>query len=200
VSVGRRCDLTALFAESVGIVLNRGRAVVDQNMESNIPHIYVIGDCADGYTQLAHAASAQAMTCAGAITGNPSKTDLTLVPACVYTQPEIASVGYSEAEAKEAGLTAVSGKCTTLGNAKSVITNAGRGFIKIVADENGVIVGAQMMCPRATDMIGEFATAIAAHLTLEQLNTVIHPHPTFEESVAEAVRACKEKWEKRNPR
>ena len=175
----------------------KGRAVVDNSMQSSVPHIYVIGDAADGYPQLAHAASAQGLAVAAAIAEKPFMTDLKLVPGCVYTQPEIASVGLTEAEAKEQGIAVHVGKYPTSANGKSLLTGQERGFIKLVADENDVLIGAQLMCARATDMVGELALAIAQKMTAAQAAALIRPHPTFEESIGEAAGICAGKMKAR---
>lgn len=193
IAVGRRSLLPNLFAPELEIACNRGRAVVDKQMRSSVEHIYVIGDCADGYPQLAHAASAQGLAAAAAIAGQSFDIDLNLVPGCVYTQPEIASVGITEAEAKEQGIAVHIGKYPTSANGKSLLTGQERGFIKLVADENDVLIGAQLMCARATDMIGELALAIDQKMTAAQVGALIRPHPTFEESIGEAAKICAEK-------
>lgn len=107
---------------------------------------------------------------------------------CVYTDPEIASVGITEDEAKEKGIAVKVGKFIMSANGKSLITKEERGFIKIVAEEeSGVIVGAQMMCARATDMIGEFVTAVANNMTVSQLLKGMRAHPTYNEGIGEAL-------------
>ena len=188
-AVGRKVNLTSVFNETCLPTLERGRAVVDEHMESSIKGIFVIGDAAAGYPQLAHAASAQGEAVAAHIANVPFTTDLSLVPGCVYTQPEIASVGITEAEAKELGINVHTGKTPTTGNAQSVLSGDERGFIKVVADENGTLLGAQLFCSRATDMIGEFAVAIANKLTESQVASIIRPHPTYEESITDALSA-----------
>ncbi len=197
VAVGRRPLTADLFAPEIPVEFVKGRAVVDGSMQSSVPHIYVIGDAADGYPQLAHAASAQGLAAAAAIAGKPFMTDLKLVPGCVYTQPEIASVGLTEAEAKEQGIAVHVGKYPTSANGKSLLTGQERGFIKLVADENDVLIGAQLMCARATDMVGELALAIAQKMTAAQAAALIRPHPTFEESIGEAAGICTGKMKAR---
>lgn len=190
VAVGRRSLAQSVLAPELSVTYEKGRVVVDSHMESDVPHIYVIGDAAAGYPQLAHAASAQGLAAAAAIAGKAFDTDLALVPSCVYTQPEIASVGLTEAEAKERGLTVHTGKYPTSANGKSLLTGQERGFIKLVADENNVLLGAQLMCARATDMVGELALAAAQKMTVDQVAAMIRPHPTFEEAIGEAAMIC----------
>ncbi|MCF0107135.1 MAG: dihydrolipoyl dehydrogenase [Holdemanella sp.] len=186
-AVGRKVNLNSVLNPLPE--LDRGRAIVDDNMMSSIPGIYVIGDAAAGYPQLAHAASAQGEKVAAVLAGIPYTTDLHLVPGCVYTQPEIASVGMSEQEAKDKGLNVHVGKVPTTGNAKSVLSGDERGFIKVIADETGTLLGAQLFCSRATDMVGEFAVAIGNKLNEKQVASIIRPHPTYEESIKDALEA-----------
>ena len=114
--------------------------------------------------------------------------DLSVVPSCVYTDPEIASVGLTEEAAKEQGIPVRVGKFIMSANGKSLISREERGFVKILAaEESGVILGAQMMCARATDMIGELATAVANGLTAKQLLRGMRAHPTYNEGVGEAL-------------
>lgn len=190
VAVGRRVGLERVFAPEVLPECDRGRAVVDGSMRSAIPGVWVIGDAVAGFPQLAHAAEEQGRAAAAGIAGKPFRTDLTLVPGCVYTSPEIAAVGLTEAEAKERGIAVRCGKVPTTANGKSVLTGQERGFVKVVAGEDGKLLGAQLFCAHATDIIGELTLAISAGLTVEEAASVIRPHPTFEEAVGEALRAC----------
>ena len=108
--------------------------------------------------------------------------DMSVVPSCVYTTPEIASVGLTEENAKANGIVVKSGKYLTGANGKCLIEGTESGYVKLVTDkENGRILGAQLVCPRATDMVGELTLAIQKGLTAADLSEVIHPHPTFSE-------------------
>ena len=168
-AVGRCPNTDGLFSEDATPEMNRGRVVVNEKFETSIPGVYAIGDLIFG-AQLAHAASAQGIQVAEQLAGKEVSVDVNIVPGCVYTDPEIASVGMTEDEAKEKGIAVKVGKFIMSANGKSLITKEERGFIKIVAEEeSGVIVGAQMMCARATDMIGEFVTAVANNMTVSQL-------------------------------
>ena len=167
--------------------MERGRVVVDENFESSIPNVYAIGDLVKGM-QLAHLASAHGIYVAEMLAGHHATVDLSVVPGCIYTDPEIASVGITEDEAKAKGIAVKVGKFIMSANGKSLITHEERGFIKVVAEaETGVILGAQMMCARATDMIGEFGTAVANRLTAEHLIKGMRAHPTYNEGVDEAL-------------
>lgn len=123
--------------------MNRGRVIVNEKFETSIPGVYAIGDLIFG-AQLAHAASAQGIQVAEQLAGKEVSVDVNVVPGCVYTDPEIASVGITEDEAKEKGIAVKVGKFIMSANGKSLITKEERGFIKVVAEEeSGVIVGAQ---------------------------------------------------------
>ena len=170
-AVGRCPNTDGLFAEGAAPDMERGRVLVNDKFESSIPGVYAIGDLIFG-AQLAHAASAQGIVVAEQLAGKEPSVNLDVVPGCVYTDPEIASAGITEDAA----------------NGKSLITKEERGFIKIVADEEtDVILGAQMMCARATDMVGEFVTAIANKMTVAQLLKGMRAHPTYNEGIGEAL-------------
>ena len=186
-AVGRCPNTDGLFAEGIAPDMERGRVLVNDKFESSIPGVYAIGDLIFG-AQLAHAASAQGIVVAEQLAGKEPSVNLDVVPGCVYTDPEIASAGITEDAAKEQGIKVKTGKFIMSANGKSLITKEERGFIKIVADEEtDVILGAQMMCARATDMIGEFVTAIANKMTVAQLLKGMRAHPTYNEGIGEAL-------------
>ncbi|MCL2601757.1 MAG: dihydrolipoyl dehydrogenase [Treponema sp.] len=187
VSVGRRPNIAGLFAAGVEPVVNRG-IVVDEHFQTSIPGVYAVGDCVDGTIQLAHVASAQATNAVCHIAGVPPEIDLTLVPNCIYTNPEVATVGMTEREAKKRGLNVKVSKYLMTGNSKSVVEGQGRGFIKLVFEsESAILVGAHLMCARATDMIGEITLAMKTKTTAHELASLVYPHPTFNEGIGEAV-------------
>lgn len=186
-AAGRCPDTDALLDESTGIRLERGRIVVDARFCTDMDGVYAVGDLIKG-TQLAHAAGAQGMYVADIIAGRNPSVDLSVIPGCVYTNPEIASVGMTEEEAREKGFDTKTGKFIMSANGKSLITQEERGFIKVVAEAHtGVVLGAHMMCARATDMIGEFTTAVSNRLTVEQLLRGMRAHPTYNEGIGEAL-------------
>lgn len=190
ICVGRRAVTEGLNLEAAGVETERGRVKIDANYRTNVPHIYAIGDVTGGI-QLAHAAEAQGIAVVEDICGVTRTADPNLVPSCVYTSPEIATVGITADEAKQQGKAVITGKYIMSGNGKSIIENEERGFIKLVFDaETEKLIGAQLMCGRATDMIGELVTAVSAGLTKAQLSLALHPHPTFCEGITEAVHAA----------
>jgi dihydrolipoamide dehydrogenase len=190
VANGREPATDSLFCDGFTLPMNKGRIVVNERFETSVPGIYAIGDVIGGM-QLAHLASAQAIDVCERLAGKEPSVCLDFVPNCIYTDPEIASVGMTEAAAAEQGRQVLVGRYSMMGNGKTVIENGERGFIKLVFDaESDVLLGAQLMCQRATDLIAELATACVNHLTAAQLAQVIRPHPTFCEAVTEAVEAA----------
>ena len=189
ISVGRRPCTAGLFAEGFAVAqTERGFVEVDGQFRTSVPTISAIGDVI-GRIQLAHAAEAQGIAAVEYMQGlEQASVNYELVPSCVYTTPEIASVGMTADEAKKAGRDVVTGKYIMNGNAKTIIEQQERGFIKVVFDkETGVLLGAQLMCARATDLISELVTAVSLGLTREQLARTMRPHPTFCEGITEAV-------------
>ena len=186
VAIGRRPNTAGLFAEGVSLDMERGRIVVNDRFETSLPGVYAIGD-SSSKIQLAHVASAQGIAVAEIIAGHAPSMRLDLVPSCIYTSPEIASIGMTEAEATERGIAVKCGKFMMHGNGKTIIAGGERGFIKVVSDaESGKVLGAQLMCERATDMLSEITTAIVGGMTVAQMQNVMRPHPTFNEGVTEA--------------
>lgn len=160
---------------------------MDGRYQTSLPHVYAIGDVSSK-VQLAHVASAQGTACVEMLCGQTPGVDLSVVPGCVYCHPEIACVGITEQEAKDAGIAVKSAKAVLYGNAKTLIEEGERSFMKVVArTDNRQIIGAQLMCERATDIISQLAQAIANHLTPEQLLRAMRPHPTFEEALGDCL-------------
>ena len=138
---------------------------------------------------LAHAAAAEGRNAVHGMNAAPDAEDMRWIPSCIYTEPEIACVGMTLDEAKTAGIEADSRKILMGANGRTVITGGERGYIRVVFEkETERLLGAQMMCERATDIISGFTQALCAGLTLRDLARVIRPHPTFSEAVSEAVR------------
>lgn len=187
VAIGRRANTQGLFGNDFSVEMERGHIVTDESFRTSVDSIYAIGDVS-AKIQLAHMASAQGICAAHIIAGKVPPINLQAVPGCIYTDPEIASVGLSEDEAKKQGIPMKKGKFIMSGNGRSIIDEQERGFIKVLAHQDtDVILGAQLMCSRATDIVSELSTAIVNGLTVSQLAAVIRPHPTFCEGVTEAV-------------
>ena len=187
-AAGRRAAIEGLFGESMAPEMNRGALVADADGRTSIPGLYVIGDAMAGNIQLAHVAAAQGENVIDVIGGGRGTVDMKVVPSCVYTCPEIASVGLSQEQAKERGLSVVVKKLPTGSNGKSLIAGGDGGFVKLVAAEDGTLLGAQLVCDRATDLIGELAVAVRLGLKLEDIAATIHPHPTFVEMIGQAAK------------
>jgi dihydrolipoamide dehydrogenase len=186
-AVGRRPAAGALGLEAAGVACERGFITVDRRMATTVPGIWAIGDIT-GKIQLAHAASAQGLVAAANIAGKNASMDYGIIPSCVYTSPEIASVGLTEEAAKAAGLPVKIGSFPAAANGRSMIMNVTDGFVKIITHaETGEILGAHIMAPRATDMIGEIAALKKAEGTVEELAATVHAHPTVNEMILEAA-------------
>jgi len=188
VCVGRRPFTDGLFAEDFRPEMERGRIRVNERFETSLPGVYAVGDVTGG-VMLAHAATAEGRNAVRIMAGQPAAADLRWIPSCIYTDPEIACVGMTADGAKAAGIDADSRKVLMGANGRSVIGGGERGYIRVVYEkETGRLLGAQMMCERATDLISEFTQALSAGLTLRDMERVIRPHPTFCEAITDAVR------------
>jgi len=192
-AIGRRAYWDGVFAEGMNPETHGKSLKVDENFQTSIPGVYAIGD-ASSVVQLAHVAAAQGTACVERMYGVADHVDLNVIPSCIYSTPEIAVVGITETEAKERGIPAVVGKCTMFGNARTVIEDPGRCFMKIVAHaETHEILGASLMCQHASDMISQISAAMVNHQTAEELRRVMRPHPSFEEAMTEALDALASK-------
>ncbi len=183
-AAGRRPNLDGLLADGLDLALDHGGVAGDGAGRTSIPHVYIIGDAKARNIQLAHVAAAQAENAVADIVGKPLPLDMSVIPSCVYTNPEIAFVGMTEDEAAAAGIRPKCGKYLTGANGKCLIEGAGSGYVKLVTDsETGRILGGQLVCPRAADMVGELAVAVQRRMTAAELASVIHAHPTFGEMI-----------------
>ena len=188
-AVGRRPNTDGLCASGVALEMERGFIRVNERFETSLPGVYAIGDAIGGM-MLAHAASAQGLSVVHALAGEEAPLCLDAIPACVYVSPEIACIGLTQADCQQRGIEAKVGKALMGANGRTLIAGGQRGFIKVVADaQDGRVLGAQLMCERATDMIDSFTVAIANGLTAAQLMRAVRPHPTFLEAVGEALDA-----------
>ncbi len=186
-SVGRKPELSTLDLEAVGIKTDRGAITVNRKMQTNVPNIYAIGDC-NGGVMLAHVASAEGILAVETIMGKRSHIDFKTIPYCVYTRPELASVGLTEAQAKEQGYEVKVGNFPMAVNGKAMIMGETTGVVKYVTDAaTGEILGLHMAGPRATDLIVEGALAIRLEATVAELMSTIHAHPTVGEALMEAA-------------
>ena len=187
VAVGRRAMTANIGLENVGIEMNRAFVNIDDYCRTNIENIYAIGDIT-GKIQLAHVASAQGLAAAANACGQKSvKMDYSVVPSCIYTAPEIAFVGIGEEKAKQQGIEYKIGSFNVAGNGRAMIMGEALGIAKLISDADGNLIGAQLMGPRAADMIAELALALKVGASVETIAETIHPHPTVSEVIAEAA-------------
>ena len=194
VAVGRRANTAALDLEAGGIRNDRGRILVNDRMETNVPGVYAIGDCVFGHAQLAHTASAMGEVAAEVIMGLPSVYREYTNPTSVFLMPEAASVGMTEEQVKAKGIACKVGRFPLSANGKSLILNGGEGLVKVIAGERyGEILGVHIIGPRATDLIQEAALAIRLEATVDELISTIHGHPTVSEAVREAALAAEKR-------
>lgn len=186
-SVGRRANIDGVFASELTIELEGANIKVNEEFETSIKGIYAIGDVIRG-KQLAHAAAAQGTVAVEIMCGKEPSVNLSVIPSCIYTSPEVAVVGMTEEEAISSGFSIKTGKYPMLGNCKTILSMGERGYIKVIADAaTEKILGAQLLCDRATDIVSEFGVAIVNGLTIKDLDCVIRPHPTYSEAITEAV-------------
>jgi dihydrolipoamide dehydrogenase len=188
ITVGRKANTDNIGLEFTDVKIGaHGIVETDEQGRTSVPNIFAIGDIASG-PALAHKAFFQGKTAAAAIAGKPETNDYIGVPAVCFTDPEIATVGDTQAEAKEKGLKVKTAKFPFAGNARAVSLDEAEGFVRLVyTDPEGTLVGAQIVGPGASDLIGELAVAVNGQLNVEDIARTIHPHPTLSEPIAEAA-------------
>ena len=190
-TVGRRPNSENLGLESVGIKLDaKGFVPVDAQRRTSAPHVYAIGDLS-GQPMLAHKASREGLVAAAAIAGDKSAAfDPVAIPAVIFTDPEVASVGLTEAQATERGFEPVTGRFPFAASGRAMTLNETDGFVKVVADKKSdVVLGVHMVGPDVSELIAEAGLALEMGATTEDLATTIHAHPTLPESLMEAAEA-----------
>ncbi len=193
VAVGRKPHTTGLHADKAGVKLDdRGRVEVNEHLQTNIPNIYAIGDVVKG-AMLAHKAEEEGVAVAEMLAGQKPHINYNLVPGVVYTWPEVAGVGQTEEQLKEAGVTYKVGQFPFRANGRAVAGMDIDGFVKILADaETDEVLGAHMIGPRVADMITQIATAMEFRASAEDIARVCHAHPTTSEATKEAALAATE--------
>lgn len=190
--VGRKPTTVGLFSEDMYHKYEWKDAkkffIVNEKYQTACPSIYAIGDCIGGI-QLAHVSAAEGRNAVAMMNGGRATINMGTVPSCIYTDPEIAVVGMTADEAKEAGIETIVKKYPMSANGKTIIAGLDRGFVKLVARaDDHVLIGAHLLCGRASDLIGELAVAIGRGMMLEEVANIIHPHPSFAEAIMEAAR------------
>jgi dihydrolipoamide dehydrogenase len=185
VAVGRAPRTADIGLDKTKIAPDRGYIVVNEWMETTEPGVYAIGDIVAGMPQLAHVGSMAGLVVAARMAGKYARAvNKTRIPGCTYTEPQIGSVGLTEAKAKEQGYQVKVGKFPFVGNSKATILDAHDGFIKVVADAKyGEILGVHIIGPYATEIVAEAVTAIQMEATVEEMMFTIHAHPTVAEAL-----------------
>jgi dihydrolipoamide dehydrogenase len=187
-AVGVSTNIEGIGLEEVGVKTERGKVLVDDFYQTNVPGVYAIGDIVLGQA-LAHVASAEGITCVEKMAGhNPEPINYQNIPGCTYCSPEIASVGYTEEQAKEAGYEVKVGKFPFSASGKASASGAKEGFIKVIYDAKyGEWLGAHFIGANVTEMIAEVVVARKLETTGHEIIKAVHPHPTMSEAIMEAT-------------
>lgn len=185
-AVGRRPRLEGLGLEKVGIVINRQGIEVDDNMETSVKGVYAVGDV-NGLCPLAHAATFQSYRALNHISGCTDTIRLDIIPAAVFTVPELSSVGMTEEDCTANAIDYVVHKAFYRANGKALSANASEGLVKILTKQNGEIIGASVLGLHASDLIHEITVAMNFKATISQLRNIVHAHPTLSEIVLAAA-------------
>lgn len=189
VAIGRAPNIEGIGLETIGVAIDEKRRLiqVDERMRTNVPNVFALGDVTTR-PALAHGAMAQGVSVVESIAGiERPPVDLLNIPSAVYCHPEVASVGLTEEKAREAGHEIKVAKYPLSANGRAVALGETEGFVKVVADaQYGEILGAHIIGPEATELIGEFVLAKTVEATAQELKQAVHPHPTLSEAVMEA--------------
>ena len=190
-AVGVVANIENIGLEELGIKTEKGKIIVDANQQSSVAGVYAIGDCTPGQA-LAHVAAKEGINAAEHISGHhPEAIDYNNVPGCTYCVPEVASVGYTEKAAKEAGYEVKVGKFPFMASGKASAAGATEGFVKVIYDAKyGEFLGCHMIGMNVTEMIAEAVVARKLETTAHEILNAIHPHPTMSEGLKEATAAA----------
>nr|MDQ6920313.1 FAD-dependent oxidoreductase [Candidatus Dormibacteraeota bacterium] len=187
VATGRRPNTADLGLEEASVAMDRAAIAVDEHLRTNQEGVYAIGD-ATGISMLAHTASYQGeVAVTNALTARRISADYSTIPACVYTDPEIAYVGISEAQARADGVEVKVGQFPFSALGRAQVLGETHGLVKVVADADGYLLGVTIMGPRATDLIAEAVLALNQGLSAAELSHAVRAHPTLPEALAEAA-------------
>ncbi len=190
-AVGIQSNIENIGLEELGVAVERGKILVNEYYQTNVSGVYAIGDIVPG-PALAHVASAEGICCVEAICGlNPAPVDYTTIPSCVFTQPEVASVGWTEQQLQEKGIAYKVGRFPFTASGKATAAGDRDGFVKVLfGEENGELLGAHMVGASVTEMLGEPTLAKRLGVTAHQIARTIHSHPTMHEGLMEAAEAA----------
>ena len=188
-AIGIQANIEGIGLEEVGVEVERGKIKVDENYRTHIPGIYAIGDIVPG-PALAHVASAEGICCVEHICGlNPQPVDYTTIPSCIFTTPEVASVGATEQQLQEQGIEYKVGRFPFTASGKATATGDRDGFIKLLFGADERLLGAHMVGAHVTEMLGEATVAKTLGATAHRIARTIHAHPTMNEGIMEAAEA-----------
>ena len=183
-------NIEGIGLEELGVAVERDKVVVDEFYRTNVPGVYAIGDIVPG-PALAHVASAEAVCCVESICGlDPAPVDYTTIPSCIFTQPEVASVGMTEQQAQERGIAYKAGRFPFTASGKATAAGDRDGFVKLLFDEEDRLLGAHMVGASVTEMLAEPTLARTLGVTAHRIARTIHAHPTMNEGVMEAAEAA----------
>jgi len=185
-AAGRRPASSGFGLEELGVATERGFIKVDADYQTNVAGIYAIGDII-GQPMLAHVASEEGIVAVERMQGLGSEVPYHAIPSCIFSIPEIATVGKSEEEAKAQGIPYTSGKFLFAASGKAMAMGETDGFVKVIANQEGIVIGVHIIGPHASDLIQEASLIVRHHLTIDQVAETVHPHPTLGEALLEAV-------------
>lgn len=189
-AVGIKSNIEGIGLEELGVVVERDKVVVDTHYRTSVTGLYAIGDIVPG-PALAHVASAEAICCVEAICGlDPAPVDYSNIPSCIFTSPEVASVGMTEQQAQEKGIVYTAGRFPFTASGKATAAGDRDGFVKLLFGEDKRLLGAHMVGMNVTEMLAEPTLAKALGVTAHQLARTIHAHPTMNEAMMEASEAA----------
>ncbi|MDE6445855.1 MAG: dihydrolipoyl dehydrogenase [Alistipes sp.] len=189
-AVGVQANIEGIGLEELGVAVERGKVVVDEFYRTSVPGIHAIGDIVAG-PALAHVASAEAVCCVEAICGlNPSPVDYATIPSCIFTTPEVASVGLTEAQAAEKGIAVKIGRFPFTASGKATAAGDRDGFVKLLFGADDKLVGAHLVGAGVTEMLAEPTLARKLGATAQAIAGTIHAHPTMNEGIMEAAEAA----------
>jgi len=188
ISIGRKVTTQGFGIGVTGVALgDKGEILVNVKMQTSVPHIYAIGDVTNKML-LAHVASFQGIVAAQNIMGKDTSMNYLAVPNCIFTKPEVASVGMSGQDCEKEQIKVKVGKFSFIANGKALAMGETEGMVKIIArNEDDVVIGVHIMGPHAADLIAEATIAVHQGLTLDELAGIIHAHPTVSEAIMEAA-------------
>ncbi len=193
-SIGKKANTSSLGLEKAGIKTDKkGFIQVDKQMRTNVSHIFAIGDCTGG-PFLAHRSTKQGIIAAEVIAGKKSEEDFVTIPTAIFSDPEIAVAGMTEAQAKEKGIDFITSRASFLASGRAMSQLETDGFVKLIAEKStGVLLGAEIVGPHASDLISEVALALEMGATVEDVGYTVHPHPTLPEMIMEAAESIEGK-------